>query len=467
MISSAPIAYDEGAVAKFWDNEPFDKALPPKGFVTDFVLALRGIESPTSYCAWSALWALSSILKREVWFKRFPKPLYPSLYITLVSPPRRCAKSTVIRFAGGLVESAPFFIEGKKLSRLKVPNLLYSKATPESFSMLLEPEVERIEIDDKGTIDRIERYPQLCMCVSEFTTLLGRQQYNLGLIDRLTDLYDNAISDDVTLSRGMKIFRDSYVTLIGGTQPDKLQKSLPPEAVGGGFLSRLMLVVEDGGARCFPHPRVVPDGPSEDELAQRLAWIAENAQGEYYLSQEAEEFYQEWYRDFHHQLLETTNSRIQDMRCRIDVHLLKLAMIIRAQRYTIGNEIQLTDIQAADKILQATYGPSMEAVDSIGASDDYKFYRTLRHKLSKEGHLTRRQVVKHMSGSRCPVALVNRLIYQLFQEGLIRIRRKGAYVDSLTSNGSELYIWTGGTINGKNEFIRQTRDFTTRDSVDV
>lgn len=443
---SKPIPYDESQVQKFWNSEPFDEALPPKGFVTDFVLALRGIESPTSYCAWAALWALSSTLKREVWFKRFPKPLYPSLYVALVSPPRRCAKSTVIRFAGGLVEAAPLYMKDRRMATMKSPNLLFSKATPESFSMLLEPEVERIEIDDQGTVDRIERYPQLCMCVSEFTTLLGRQQYNLGLIDRLTDLYDNAISDDVTLSRGMKIFRDTYVTLIGGTQPDKLQKSLPPEAVGGGFLSRLMLVVEDGGARCFPHPHMVSGAPSEEELARRLAWISENSQGEYYLSPEAAEFYEAWYMKFHDQLLNTVNSRIQDMRCRIDVHLLKLALIIRAQRYELGNQIELMDIQAADRILQATYIPSTEAVDGIGATDDYRYYQIMRRNVIKKQQLTRRQLIRHMSGSRCPVTTVNKLIYQLFQEGLIKIKRRGEFVDSITSNGSELYIWTGGDL---------------------
>lgn len=433
--------YDEGRIEKFWPDEDFDQVLPARGFITDFVLSLRGTESPTSYCVWAALWALASVLKREVWFKRFPKPLFPSLYVALVSPPRRCAKSTVIRYAGGLVEAAPFYMKNPLLARIKRPNLLYSKATPEAFSTLLEPEIERVAVGDEGDIEQVERYPQICMCVSEFTTLLGRQQYNLGLIDRLTDLYDNAVSDDITIGRGMKIFRDSYVTLFGGTQPDKLQSSLPPEAVGGGFLSRLILVVESGGARCYPHPQPTPGAPNEEELSRRLAWIGETCQGEYFLSDEAEEYYTNWYQDFHDALLDTSNSRLQDMQCRIDVHLLKLALLLRAQRYEVGNEIQLSDIQQANAILQKTYGPAMEQVDGIGATDDYRFYKLMKQRVQEQEQLTRRQLIKYMSGNRCNVPMTNKLVYQLYQEGLIKIRRDGAFVDTLTNKGSELYIW--------------------------
>jgi len=375
--------------------------------------------------------------------QRFPRPLYPSLYIALVAPPRLCAKSTAIRIALSLLEQVPAHLEHDPILQcLKRANILHSKATPESFSALLEPTTERVIVDEEH-IETVKRYPQLCMGISELTTLLGRQQYNSGLIDRLTDLYDNAVTDDVTLGRGAKIFRDSYITLIGGTQEEKLQKSLPPEAVGGGFLSRLLLIVEELGTRCYRHPKKVLEGPSEEELSRRLAWIAENSRGEYVLTPEADELYGTWYMKFHDELVKTTNTRVRDMKCRIDVHLLKTAMLVRAQRYERGKEITAEDFIAAKTLLEETYKPGVETVENIGASEDYRYYTLLRNWIRSKKQCTRRQLIKRMSALQCPAALAGKLVYQLYQEGKIKIRRGGEDKNTVTARGSEIYRWSG------------------------
>jgi len=48
-----------------------------------------------------------------------------------------------------------------------------------------------------------------------------------------------------------------------------------------------------------------------------------------------------------------------------------------------------------------------------------------------------------MSSLQCPAPTVGRLVYQLYQEGKIKIKRGGEFVKAVSSSGSEIYIWDG------------------------
>jgi hypothetical protein len=229
----------------------------------------------------------------------------------------------------------------------KALNLHHSKITPEAINDLLAPTTEIFNGQE------VPRGSEVAFIVSELTTFLGKQKYNVGLVDALTKLYDSRdVDDEMTRGQGKKEFRDIYVTLFGATTPSSFRDSIPPEAFGGGFMSRVVIVKEDKPTRYFPLPMAVPGSADAGELAQRLSWIALNAVGNYTFSKEAYERYTKWYRKFKDSLVDHPNG---DSLARLDTNLIKLSIIMRAQRYEVGNVITERDFEDALNLLLYTY----------------------------------------------------------------------------------------------------------------
>lgn len=344
-----PVATTEADVTKVYQEEEWDVNLPQPGFLTDLVFSSRGFETTTKFAVWSGVWAISTLLKRDAYLKWFPKNLYPNLYIIFVAPPRICAKSTAVDFCEDAFHEVPAILSSvdDRIAFRKALNLHHSKITPEAINDLLEPTVDSIGGQE------VHRGSEVAFIVSELTTLLGKQKYNVGLVDALTKLYDSRdVDDEMTRGQGKKIFENIYVTLFGATTPTSFRDSIPQEAFGGGFISRVIIVKEDKPTRYFPLPMAVPGAADSAELAQRLAWIAINATGSYTFSKEAYDRYCKWYRRFKDSLVDNPNG---DSLARLDTNLIKLSIIMRAQRYEPGNIITLQDFEDALNLLVHTY----------------------------------------------------------------------------------------------------------------
>lgn len=440
-----PSALDPTKFEHFWQADVTDDLIPSPGFLSDFVLALRGTEAPTVFCLWAGLWAISSLLKRETWYDWFPEPLYPNLYVILVSPPRLCAKSTVARWAAKVAEQAVGAFPDPMMREIKRLNLLRSKASPESLSMILEPTKKNVK-DEKDDYHSVGRYPQIAMMLSELTTFLGRQKYNVGLIDRLTDLFDCAESDDLTISRGYKAFKDAYVTLLGGTTPDKLRVSIPDEAFGGGFMSRAIVVWKERSERMFPEPRNVPPWSMQEWrklLGDRLAWVVDNAQGPYMMDDAAKDMYYKWYPQFHADLQKEGSEKRMEMQVRLDSHLIKVALLLRAQRYEPGRLITLHDLEEAKFLLNATFKANENATEDVGVSGYTRHLNAMRRLFKRRLKLTRRQLVQLMSPRDCDAITVSKIVFQMMQSGELSIRLNGEEKKSVSTNGHEVYFWRG------------------------
>ena len=266
-------------VKQTWADEEWDKYLPASGFITDFVTATRGIESPTQLAVWAAIFTISSLLKRDAYLQWYPNPLYPNMFIVMVAPPRICAKSTIARVADEILVEFPSLITDHKLSQRKKLPIIRSKATPEGISMMLKPTVDSIIDEKTQKVMLITRDSHLAIIISELSTLINKKLYNQGLIGKLTDLYDcKELDSDVTQGRGEQEFKNIYVTLLGATTIDGLKDAIPEEAFGDGFMSRVILVNQPSSTRSYPMPFNIPEIGLQD-LIKRAAFMAENALG--------------------------------------------------------------------------------------------------------------------------------------------------------------------------------------------
>lgn len=435
-----PVPFDEKDIEKNWKIEKWDTLLPSPGFITDLVLTTRGIETPTKFAVWSAIFGISALLQRDVWLKWFPGQLYPNMYIILVAPPRICAKSTAVRIIEKSLFKGVENIVNRILRSKKKLNVIHSKTTPEALAQALIPEKLLIEEPNPGVLTpdgeevtavELEGDSKLTIIASELSTFLGKQQYNIGLVDKLTDLYDcKDIDEDRTVGRGVERKKNIYVTFFGATTPDGLKMSIPEEALGGGFASRSIIIHQSIPTRYHPLPDHPKGAPNEDELGQRLAWIAENAIGEYTLSKEAYRIYCKWYRSFKDSLVSSPDA---DIRARMDTNLLKLALIIRAQRYEPGNVITEADFTCAMNLLNDVYVDAGDLILEVGTSEWGNEQAKIKRLFKKKKSYSQAELWRMFIKLGIPEANITAQINQLKTAGKLETKRG--------QGGTLIYRW--------------------------
>ena len=442
LLNIAPTAFVEPVGEKSYITDMVDSILPTPGFITDFVNTGRGMESPTLFFVWNALWLLSTVLKREAWLRWYPNKLYPNLYVLLVAPPALCRKSSSMHIALNLLRDLPNCLPSTVDSYKKSTQLITGKTTPEGLLTAMAPDqkvfIQRNPDGSPEKMIKVDKGSQLALSVSELAVFLGKQQYNSGLVTLLTDLFDCKDADsEITRSNGNKPLKDIYVTLFGAITPDGMKMSIPEEAFGGGFMSRVVIAYQDTPTKVYSIPKPMPNYPVWEDLRYKLAWIAMHAHGEYYLTPEAELFYDSWYRNWKAKMFSSPDNQHKDNR--LDSLILRVALLMRVQEYREGTDITIENIQDARRLLEYTIHSGEHALEDIGATSYGKCYNAVRKYLTRRGAATRRELSQYMSSRGITALEITSVVEQLVVEGVISMTINGTNLDRSTASGKELY----------------------------
>lgn len=426
----------------WWEQEwtDWERILPRGGFIEDFVLATKGLETATSFAVWTGLITVASTLSRDAYLSLYPASWYPNLYAILVAPPGLVKKSTIQGQGLRLLRKYHEHIRDPNLQWKKELNLHTNRVTPEGLQDLLIPigPVPSKRLDTPHL--RMDRGSQLVLFISELATFLGRQTYNLGMISKLTDLYDSKEHDsDYTKKDGKQDLRNIYVNFLAATTPKDLNDVIPQEAFGGGLMTRTTIIYEPETVRYHPLPMRIEKGPSNVDLEKALAWIAVNSFGSYTLSKEALGYYYSWYERFKKELKDSDSIRILSA-SRMDVLLLKVAILIRAQRYEPGREITIDDITKARQILDKTYRQNETAVENVGATARGQYYNKLRDYIQTKGVVTRKQLLtshsRYLSSDE-----VTSIVSDLLEVGFVEVWYQSQQKNEVSKKGDEEYVW--------------------------
>jgi hypothetical protein len=444
LLETPPEPFIEPEGEKQYNTDALDGMLPKPGFLTDFVNTGRGMESPTLFFAWNALWLISTVLKREAWLRWYPNKLWPNLYVLLVAPPALCRKSSSMIIANSLLRELPNCLSSSVEAYKKTSQVITGKTTPEGLLTSLAPD-QRVFLSQTETGNSmltVDKGSQIALNISELAVFLGKQQYNSGLVTLLTDLFDCKDSDsEITRGNGLKPLRDIYVTLFGAITPDGMKTSIPDEAFGGGFMSRVVIAYQDTPTKIYPIPKPMPGYPVWQDLTFRLAWIAEHAKGEYYLTPEAEDFYSRWYRSWKQSLFSVPDNQHKDNR--IDSLILRVALLMRVQEYREGNEITVENVQDAQKLLEYTSRTGEHALSNIGATSYGQSYNTIKRFFLKRGTSTRRELSQYMSSRGIKAEEISAVVDQLVVEGFLSISLNNIPMDRSANSGKEVYNLLG------------------------
>jgi hypothetical protein len=189
----------------------------------------------------------------------------------------------------------------------------------------------------------------------ELSVFLG--QDNIKFLADLTDWYDSLDKWEYeTKNSGKDYIAGVCLNLLGATAADWLQSIIPQEAIGGGFTSRIIFVVEENKRKTIPLPTITPRAAELfDALRADLERIMVLS-GKFELAPEAQEIYANWYQEqdikARKGIFPISDPRLASYCERRATHVRKLSMLFSASR---GDDLTINtgDFQRALKVLEA------------------------------------------------------------------------------------------------------------------
>lgn len=344
-------------------------------FLALYLRYIEDTETPRLYHVWSALSGVSACLGRRCWYTQSVGDLYPNMFIVLVGPPA-VRKSTALKMMQKLLRSttgvrfAPDDTGGQRQGILAAmadsdsgkdnspSDQLVKALSEDSTNGMVGLAMMNNKLEAIANIEIDARDPRtLYVCQSELKAFLGEN--NTQMTTFLCKMYDGD-AYDYRLKSSSHVLTDALLGMLGCTTPSEIALALPPQAIGGGFTSRIIFVYADRVHKKIPRPSV--DEGAGAQIAEVYRHVFDQMQGPFQESKEAAAMFDEIYM----RGIVLKDPRFVNYVDRRDVHLKKLSMALAASRKSIV--IEAIDVKAADQLLLLTEENMADALGEYGMS---------------------------------------------------------------------------------------------------
>lgn len=314
-------------------------------------------EPPVIFHRWSLLSCLGAVLGRQYSLPFGDFRISPNMYVMLIGDPGT-RKSTAIKLSKKVLSSAGY------------DKFAAERTSKEKFLL----DLEGVEDDEGGTKDTnavmrnlfgddyVAGDPRECfICADEFNEFVGSG--NLEFLSLLGSLWDwddprQPFKQRLKTSRSVNIFQPTISILAGNTHAG-FAEAFPPQAIGQGFLSRLILVFGESSGKKITFPER-PSDAIKQELASTFEAIRNEVTGEATLTGQAKQMLETIYRTF--EGLE--DARFKHYSTRRFTHLLKLCLLSSAAN--LRTEIRAEDVLFANTLLTFTEHRMPNAMGEFG-----------------------------------------------------------------------------------------------------
>ena len=340
-------------------------------FLKTHLQYVHNTESPILMHVWSSIICASAAMGRHVWIDSGARRLYANNYCLLVGPPGTRKNSamnpavallrdnTQVKFApddtGGQRQGLIVAIENSTDNKMKsdYDNLV---ANPKEFS------VQDLDILGGIHINTQKNDPDkhaMFINATEFGSFLG--QGSLDMTRFLIKMWD-CEPYKYALKKEEMILKHPLVNMLGGTTSSDLATLLPPEAIGQGFMSRIVLVFAPRKNKSVAPSKWFLDKRYINKLNDVYKFLFHEMKGGMKKSQAAMDLEDKIYG----QNIKLADTRFIHYSERRADHLAKLAMVLAAVKksYTIEEE----DYKEANDILIETEKHMTDALGEYGLS---------------------------------------------------------------------------------------------------
>jgi hypothetical protein len=377
-------------------------------------------ESPKKFFYWSALAAISAVVKRNVYIrkrdaetKRTNYILYPNIYVFLVGDSAVVRKGPPIKMARKLVK--------------QVNNTRIISGTASIQGIIASLATAFTTEDGKVITDA-----SCFICASEFKSSLISDPLALST---LTDIFDGDFSNDWgNLLKNSKFaeLKDVYPVILGGSNPAYLRDTIKGADIEGGFVGRSFMVYAKDRQRINSLVGDVEgeeeehdDNKAEEEqYKEEGKWLKQVAElkGKFVYTKEAAKTYDEWYREF-------TVKDIHDKTGtfgRLHDQVLKVAMLLSLTRRT---DLRLTkdEIEEAISACLDLAGDLNRAIMPTGKSAFSEQTNIVLNEMinAPDNEISRQRLLQKHYGDLDAFDL-DRIIETLVQTDAIEIRRENS-----------------------------------------
>lgn len=260
------------------------KKLTPMNLIQHYLAYVEQTEPMYVYHRWTLFSIAGALLGRRLYLKHGHFNVFPNMYCMFIGEPGS-RKSTAIKIGGKVVKLAGYESDATKFAA--------TKSTKEKFLLDLEGAPDEPEfIPGRGRKipkDNIGSYEDLsasifgnessttqareCFVVAdEFNEFIGIR--NIEFISLLGTLWDwdddtKPFESRIKTGRSAKVFQPT-ISILGGNTHDNFNTAFPPEILGQGFFSRLLLIYGEKSDRRF----TIPPQPTEEQTAAIVQHLA-------------------------------------------------------------------------------------------------------------------------------------------------------------------------------------------------
>jgi hypothetical protein len=348
-------------------------------------------EAPNNYHRWCGLSTLSSIIGREVFLPFGHKPIYPNQYILLMGAP-------------GTRKSSAISISKELLTKAGYTTFAKDRSSKERFFSDMVKKVDLDDIDLEALV--LDSPSEVLISNGEFLDFIG--QGDMDFLTALTNLWDNLPVYEHPKLHGKSVFiHKPTVNILGGATVKGLGMAIPPEALGTGILSRLLLIHAEPTDKKITFPEEVPEEAS-DQIVESLMKIRTDIKGRVGRTKEVETVLDKMYKKYPG----LEDSRFSDYTSRRFTHLLKLTMLLTISRHS--TTITVEDAMIANTILHAAEGKMSKALGEFGKSKYSDVSNTVMDALSGSHHpMTHTELWKLVSKDLSDIRDLNTIMKNL------------------------------------------------------
>lgn len=287
-------------------------------FINQYLQYVGETEAPIFYHRWSMLSAVGAYLGRQYSFPFGHSELFPNLYVMLIGDPG-ARKSTAIKLAKKILTGAGY------------STISADRSSKEKFIMDLAGEEQ-----EGGSVDDIldqnlwganagdGKDAEMYIACDEFNDFIGLG--NLEFISLLGTMWDFA-GDYKHRTKNSKsiLVHNPTISILGGNTPVSFANAFPPDTLGQGFFSRLLLVYGESTGKKIPFPQI-PSIQDTSHITKELQRIKLTSRGQAKITPKAKVLLEKIYNTY----APIDDARFISYSNRRFTHLLKLCLVISA-----------------------------------------------------------------------------------------------------------------------------------------
>lgn len=300
------------------------------------------LESPQVFFFWSALSAISAIVKDHVYLRRGGAfKTFPNIYTLLVA-------------RSGARKGVPIALAKNLVRKSGVARVI---AEQNSIQGILKSLAEPYITEERKTIGDCAGF----FCASEFSASLINDPQALTI---LTDLYDRHFNEKYTKNLKSERFdlKQPTLTLLGGTNKAHFDDFIGEKDQVGGFIGRTFLITSEGRGKLNPLVDELENPPDSIELSRYLVELSD-VKGEFVWGEGCKERFKSWYMDFYgEEIVDDTGTTL-----RIGDAILKVGMLLSLSRDK-ELTLELEDVDSAIKVCEPLVSSANRTVSPPGKS---------------------------------------------------------------------------------------------------